>query len=352
MAAEQHPERFGVGRLFGLTSDAIVAAGLDDQRIVLWNPAAAALFGYNADDALGMRLDELVPPDLRAAHLEGIARYAATGTGPLVGAAAAEVAALTRQGDRRDISLSLTDLGDTTGQRVILAIIRDVTAQREAERSARRLNSMMRDFVAVASHDLRSPLTAISGFADLAATPDTTAESRSRALDIIKRSAARANRLVDDLLTLSQIEAGALPTNVERVAVREVTDEALRSSRIVAENRVEAATTVVADGDQVRRILDNYLTNAARYGRPPITVDANQRGPDVTIRVCDHGTGLEPDLAERLFVPFSAARSDSRGSTGLGLSIVRGLARANGGDAFYERTPDGVCFGVTLPSWT
>src|SRR5688572_14185320 len=82
---DQDPEAFGIGHLFWLTSDSIVAANLDDERIVLWNPSAERLFGYTAAEAIGMRLETLVPDDLRAAHLDGVHRYAATGEASLVG---------------------------------------------------------------------------------------------------------------------------------------------------------------------------------------------------------------------------------------------------------------------------
>lgn len=348
MVPEQHPDKLGIGHLFWLTSDAIVAADLDDHCIVLWNPAATSVFGYEADEALGMKLERLVPSDLRDAHLDGIGRYASTGSGALVGAGAVDVAALTRDGQRRDVSLSLTDLTGPTGQRVVLAMIRDVTDQRESERDLRRLNAVMREFVAIASHDLRSPLTTISGFADLLGNDQMPVEVRKRALETVKRNAELASRLVDDLLTLSQIEAGAIRTARGVVRLREIADEVMHSTGIAADNHIDPAAAAFADPDHVRRILVNYLTNASHYGRPPISLEADVSAPHVAVRVWDAGDGVDPDLVDELFSPFSPARSD-RSSSGLGLSIVRGLVRANGGDVFYEKTPSMVCFGVLLP---
>lgn len=107
--------------------------------------------------------------------------------------------------------------------------------------------------------------------------------------------------------------------------------------------------TVYADPDHVRRILVNYLTNAGHYGRPPIWVDAVLADDFVAVQVWDTGDGVAPTSVDELFTAFSPARSHRPTSSGLGLSIVRGLARANGGDAFYEKRSSAVCFGMLLP---
>lgn len=121
--AHQDPSEFGVGRLFWLTSDAIVAADLSTERIVLWNPAAERLFGYTAGEAVGMLLDRIVPNDLRDAHLTGVRRYAEGDVARLVGGEPVLVPAVTRSGDRRQIALTLTDVSNATDRRLVLAIV-------------------------------------------------------------------------------------------------------------------------------------------------------------------------------------------------------------------------------------
>ena len=346
----QQPDAFGIGHLFWLTSDAIVAASLDDQRIVLWNPGATRLFGYEADEAVGMALERLVPDDLRAAHLDGIGRYARTGRGDLVGAAAAEVAALTRTGERRDVSLSLTDLSVPTGDRVVLAIIRDVTAEKEARREIERLNTAMREFVAAIAHDLRSPLTTIRGFAGLltsAALPETR---RPEMIETIRRNAENGLRLVEDLLLLSRIESAAVRTEPAPLPVAELAAAVVTATGVDAEVRVPDDVLVLADVDHVQRILTNLLVNASRHGAPPFLVDHQSDGAEVRLRVSDSGSGVPERSVDGLFVPFSPLSDVRAGGTGLGLSIVRGLARANGGDAFYERIDGRTSFGVMLPA--
>ena len=110
---------------------------------------------------------------------------------------------------------------------------------------------------------------------------------------------------------------------------------------------------VHADPDHVQRILANYLTNAIKYGEPPIDVRLGSVHGFIEVRVVDRGPGVPVDFEPRLFGKFSRAEGTAtagRTGTGLGLSIVRGLALANGGDAWYERNvPRGSCFAVKLP---
>lgn len=351
---DQHPSHFGIGRLFWLTSEAIIGADLAAEEIVLWNPAASRLFGYAVDEALGMPLERLVPEALRPQHLAGIRRYRQGDAPPvLVGAGAVQVPARRKDGTLRDISLSLTDVSDGTSKRYVLAMVRDVTAVVEAERSLQRTNQAMREFVATASHDLRTPLTSVLGFArtlrDQSAALDDA--DREACIDAILRGATQASRLVDDLLTLSQLQAGVVATHAEAVPVAAVAREAAARSGVEASVEVDEALAVLADAHHVERILGNYLSNAARYGVAPIRVTAAVEDGVVVVRVCDAGDGVPEAFEDRLFTAFARADPSAGDGIGLGLSIIKGLAEANHGSVLYERAPDGsgVCFGIRLP---
>ena len=358
-AERQEPERFGIGRLFWMTSEAIIAADLDTERIVLWNPAATRLFGYEAGEAIGMPLEQLVPEDVRDDHLRGLRSYrdGEPGSGTLVGRGAVDLPGRTKSGEVRDIALSLTDVS-TTGDssvRHVLAVVRDVTAEREVERRLQRTNDAMRDFVATASHDLRAPLTSVLGFArtirdhgDLLGDED-----RAASVDAIVRGAEHATRLVDDLLTLSQLQAGVLVTMATTVEVAAAAAEAVRQSGVAASTSgVASGLAVFVDGLHLERILVNFLVNAGRYGRPPVrvTADGEADGSAVVVRVWDAGDGVPDGFVPRLFTPFARADPSRRDGTGLGLSIVRGLAEANGGEVSYERIEGSSAFGVRLPA--
>lgn len=349
----QRPEDFGIGRLFWVMSDAIVGADIHGDSIVLWNPAAERLFGYTAREAIGMSLTKLVPDELHAAHVAGISRFRSGGEPRILGGDAVEVPARTRSGDTVNIALTLADVSDGPDRRYIVAVIRDVTELRATQRDLEQVNTSMREFVATASHDLRTPLASILGFADLLADEETelAPAQRSEFAQAIVRNADRATRLVDDLLTMSQIQAGAVASRITSTSVKEVVADALASSGVEAEVHVEPGLLVKADSHHLERILVNLLTNAANHGGGAIAVRATRSGGAVDIRVCDQGEGVPEDFRPRLFQSFAKAAPDRREGTGLGLSIVRGLARAQGGDAFHEPAEGGGSqFGVRLPS--
>lgn len=217
------------------------------------------------------------------------------------------------------------------------------------------LNQAMREFVAIASHDLRSPLTSILGLASTLRRrwTDVPDENRLEFIGIIERQGHHLARMVEDLLTVSRIEAGALVTHAEVVAVREALDAIVKDfGREMPEIHVTCdEIEAIVDPDHLKRIVANYVGNAVKYGSPPVELEAHLAGDWVEIRVCDHGAGVPDELVPQLFGKFSRGEEGrAKGGTGLGLSIVQGLARANGGDSWYEpNPPHGSCFGVRLP---
>ena len=219
------------------------------------------------------------------------------------------------------------------------------------------LNHALRDFVAIASHDLRTPLTAITGFAAMLHErwELLDEDDKRQFVATIDRSAQSLASLVEDLLTISRLEAGALDTQRSVVVLSQVVNEAMRNFRDRAGEisvRVTDELQVSVDPGHLERIITNYLTNALKYGAPPFSIDAESVDGWVEIRVRDHGDGVPADFVPRLFVRFArAATASTKTGTGLGLSIVRGLAQANGGDAWYEiNDPQGSCFVLRLPT--
>lgn len=240
------------------------------------------------------------------------------------------------------------------------AIAERVTAELHAAKTElervndelRALNRSLRDFVAVASHDVRGPLTSILGLASTLVRRGELipADKRDHFLGVIENQARHLGRMVDDLLTISRIEAGELDTHAEVVTLREAIDRVIEGFEDRASGiRIEVADVcAMVDPDHLQRILQNYLGNALKYGAPPVAVEARAAGEWVEVRVRDHGDGVPEELRPRLFGAF-ARGEESQGGTGLGLSIVRGLARANGGDAWYEpNSGGGSCFCVRL----
>ena len=233
-------------------------------------------------------------------------------------------------------------------------------ALEEANAELRLADQLKSDFVSMASHELRTPLTSILGFSSTLrdywdSTPD---EDKLEYLDVIDRQARRLSRLVNDLLAMSRIESGKLDVRPARVDIGEVARAAIAGLGAPAEHVGVVGPDhldVAVDPDHAEQIVLNFVGNALKYGAPPIKVDLVDAGDLVEVRVCDEGEGIPDDFAPHLFEKFAQASTGStRGAsgTGLGLSIVQGLARANGGEAWFEpNQPKGSVFGVRLPKW-
>jgi signal transduction histidine kinase len=215
----------------------------------------------------------------------------------------------------------------------------------------------MREFVAIASQDLRTPVTVIKGFATaLESDADSIpAEQRQQFLGTIRRHADHLSVIIDDLLTTSRLDAGVVePTATDILLgpfLQRLSEDLAPEEPVVLD--LPDGLAVRCDPEHLQRMVTNYLVNAFRYGAPPVTLRARPRGDDVEIMVCDEGAGVPDDFTARAFDKF--ARVDKRHSretqgTGLGLAIVRGLARANGGDAWFTpNEPKGACFAIRIP---
>jgi signal transduction histidine kinase len=254
--------------------------------------------------------------------------------------------------EANELLAALADFTDVALRRARLA-----EGERRLADDLLQANEAMREFVAVASHDLRTPVAIIKGFtATMAVEWDRLGDAEKlEYLATISRQGDHLGRLVDDLLTMSKLDAEAVKPDLRSVRVGDVVLETLRDLGIEhnVEARVPDNLCVDADREHLLRIIRNYVENAVKHGRPPVSVVAYDAGPSVEIRVIDHGPGVPHDFRERLFQRFArASRGKGRevSGTGLGLSIVRGLAAAGGGDAWFESVePTGACFAVRLP---
>jgi len=229
----------------------------------------------------------------------------------------------------------------------------------------RRLERVRRDFVANVSHEFKTPLTAIQGFAEtlLGGALQDPQNSR-RFLGIIREHAARLARLTDDLLKLSQAEAGRLELEMHPFSVGGLIDACLETTRLKAEEKNLALTAdyppdlPLVRGDQacLREALQNLLDNAVQYTPPEggVMVRAALVDGQLSIAVTDTGIGIPQADQERIFERFyrvDAARSREVGGTGLGLSIAKHLVEAHGGRIRVEsEVGRGSTFTLLLPA--
>lgn len=351
------PRDFGIGRLFNSVSDAVIIGDIDSGTIVLWNRAAEALFGYPAEEALGQPLALIVAESLRAQHTAGLARYRKLRTGPLVGRTKpAEVVARAKDGREIPVELTLSPIeGDPSH---LLAIVRDVT-DREAARVSKELEQQRREFFAMASHELKTPLTSMSGYLQLAERYLGRGRTEE-ALTAVRSGLARVQEmsgLVDDLLNASRLEAGRFPVHPARADLRTVVTAALDRYGPDEQPRMRrtlAADPVIVNADAVRiqQVADNLVSNALKYGDgKPIFIDVRAEGAQAVLRVRDQGIGIPDADRSQLFLAFyRTSNTATIGGTGLGLFISRRVAELHGGRVVLERTgPQGSTFALSLP---
>jgi two-component system OmpR family sensor kinase len=219
----------------------------------------------------------------------------------------------------------------------------------------------LRQFVADAGHELRTPLSTIRGYAELTRTgalPDQPA--RDQAMERIEAETARLGVLVDELLLLARLDQHRPlnPTGVDLVALARdaVADAQIRDlSRAVSYHGPETATIVQVDADRIRQVLTNLLSNALIHTTPgtPVRVRLVSADGMVRLSVEDEGPGLSPDQVARVFERFyrvDASRGRASGGSGLGLAIVQSVVEASGGSVTCESSlAAGTTFTVALP---
>lgn len=226
----------------------------------------------------------------------------------------------------------------TGGGSVVLLV--DVTEMR-------RLEAVRSDFVANASHELKTPLTVIRAAAETVTDEDLPPDLRRKFLESIEGNTVRLQRLVDDLLDLSRYESGAWRPESERLEVEEAAWAAWGEQEAGAAERgiefeVVGRAQAVGDGAAVYQVFRNLFENSLRYvpdGRGRITVEISSRGGDVVVAVRDNGAGIPAAALPRIFERFyrvDTARSRQEGGTGLGLAIVRHLVSSMGGEVAAE----------------
>jgi signal transduction histidine kinase len=227
-------------------------------------------------------------------------------------------------------------------------------ANAQLEEANRRLAAVAEEqaqFFAVTAHELRAPVSVLSGAsATLAAHYELLEpDERTEITAAVGRSSQQLRRLLDDLLTAARLQARRLQLDLQPVDVEDVVRTAVTAARqsnrgVEIRTELEPGVTVEADPGRLVQVVDNLVTNAVQHGCGPVDVAMTVRPAVVEVSVRDAGGGVPADLRDRLFEQFST--SSSRG-TGLGLFLVRELARAHGGDAWYR--PDDHAFVVSLP---
>jgi PAS domain S-box-containing protein len=325
-------ERARLSEIVSHTSDGVFAVDLDG-RITTWNPAMHTLMGYSEEDAIGRRCEEVLGLGLIAVLADDD-----TGNGGL-----GMTTATTRDGVQKELRLRTSTIRDDDGAppaRII--VVRDAGEEMKAEQ-------IKRDFVSMVSHELRSPLTPLRGFLSslVEGTVDDAPEKRQEYYRIMLRQAQRLERVVNDMLDVSLIEAGGLVVDLQPVSLDHLLSRLVKEFREQHPDRPivlrdpDDSVIVFADPFRVEQVVLNLLSNAHKYtpAALPIRVSTMTCEGSVTIAVRDHGEGIAPEHREMIFDRFYRVQDGSASGqpgTGLGLYIAQTLVEAMSGRIWVD----------------
>ena len=325
------------------SSDDVIISKTLEGIVTSWNRGAERLYGYTAEEMIGQSIARIFPPERidefrdfmdRLSRGERISHH--------------DAVRIAKDGRRVDISVSVSPVADSAGRIVGAATI----AQDISER--KRMEATQRDFLAMVSHDLRSPLTVIRASAQLL---QRRGEYREATVETILAYADRMTRLIDDLTDVVRLEEGHLPLQrepLDLVALAREYAAAARQQSAGHTVRVEAPDAPVCGAwDRVRlgQVVENLLSNALKHGAKDgeVVVRVEQPAGEALISVRDFGPGIDPNHMPHLFDRFYRANTGSSG-LGLGLYISRILVEAHGGRIWAESQPgQGSTFTVALP---
>jgi PAS domain S-box-containing protein len=327
------------------------------HRITVFNRALARMSGWLAAEAIGKQHDEVI----RWARVDTDTDLAGAVAGgwPLPSAQPLYVEGDLRRrgGGSVGVGITYAPLFDSRGRLVnVIANVRDITRFREAD-------EIKSTFISVISHELKTPVALIKGYADTLTRQDAhwDPETARDSLAVIVEEADRLNALIDNLLDATRLEAGALPMERADVALDALACRVAERFRTQTESHEivvqfpEEFPLVEGDPVRLEQVLSNLVSNAIKYslegGR--IEISGRAKPSEVTVTVSDQGEGIPIEEQTRVFERFYRGAREQRGRTpgaGLGLYLARAIVEAHGGRMRLKSSPgEGAAFSFTLP---
>ena len=348
-----------LAKVMDVSIDAIIIMSLDG-KILSWNQGAVNQYGYSADEALKMYIDDIIPESKK---LDNIKLRAKVLEEEFVKSAYCK--RITKSGEVLDIWLTATVIKDVSGKPIqITTSERDMCEQIQKENFinlqkdlAEKANIQKTSFLANMSHEIRTPLSSIVGFAELLEIQENLSQStKDSYLQRIQQSGKHLSELIDDILDLTKIEAGQL--HIERMpfSPRKEVETVISSFRTTAEKHGiefnviyhgDIPDEIVSDPTRIRQILFNLIGNSIKFtqsGGIYITIKFKQESARFIFNVKDTGCGIESNKLSRIFDPFNQADDSMTrryGGTGLGLGLSRKLAELMGGELYLVESEVG-----------
>ncbi len=331
-----------------------------EGNVNTWNQGAERLKGYTALEIIGKHFSVFYPPDAIAAGKPAWELRQAIEQGKIED----EGWRIRKDGSRFWANVLITALhGDDGRLRGFAKVTRDLTERRQIEK-LQETDHQKNQFLAMLAHELRNPLAPMRTALHIVGNPEATPELVTRGREIAEHQVTHMARLLDDLIDVSRIGEGAIELRRETVDVASLIVSAVQRVRPLVQerqleltvDRIEGSLFVDADPTRLEQVLNNLLTNAAKYTDPGghIGVSADREGSTAVLRVRDTGIGVDAPMIPRIFDLFVQAerRVDrSVGGVGVGLTLVKKLVEMHGGSV-EARSPGrgkGSEFIVRLP---
>jgi PAS domain S-box-containing protein len=355
-ALDTEEATYRLAAIVSSSDDAIVSKDLNGI-VTSWNAAAERIFGFTADDMIGQSIRKIIPPDRQGEEDDVLARIR---RGDRV--EHFDTIRQRKDGTLVDISLTISPVRNSYG-RIIGAskIARDISERKRVEELLRQSMVLKDQFLSMVSHELRTPVATVLGNGQLLLHrgDKLQEEDKQQALADIVSETERLQRIIENLLTLSRVDAGRElrpePLHMPRLIDGAVDDFRRRAPgreiEVVVQGDVPFA---LGEASLVTHVMDNLLSNAAKYSPPgtkiEVLVDTDRGRPRVS--VMDRGMGFEGDEGSRLFTAFyrSHRATQTASGMGLGLAVCKRIVEVQGGTIEAQSRPGGgAIFSFTLP---
>jgi PAS domain S-box-containing protein len=366
---ENEQTRARLSKFFRHAPDAVVVIN-EKQEVAEWNLKSELIFGYTYEEAFGIPLSELIIPHrYREAHLQGMARFIKTGVGPVLNKTI-EISALHKNGSEFPVCLSISNV-KIDEEWMFVAFVTDITERKALEalaiqkenelRQSQQLDEHKTNFLSVASHELKTPLTSIKGYTQIASKhAENSGDSKLVSfLSKINQQTNKLDHLIGDLMDMSKIETGKLAIVKRQVDFDSFLKDAIDSLRQVVEQHPvillsSATVTVAIDTTRIEQVINNLVTNAAKYSESgsPIEISSYIKQQFLIVQVVDYGVGLAEENFDVIFDRFFRVKDISNhvSGFGIGLFICAEIIKQHHGHVWVEsELGKGSTFNFSLP---
>lgn len=348
--------------------DAVIVIN-EYQQIIEWNPRAEAIFGFTKEEISGKTLAEtIIPHQYRAAHHEGMQHFIKTGEGAVLNKTI-EITALHKNGKEFYINLSISNVM-LNGQWLFIAFLSDISERKKTEDAlirkeaelmqSRLLEEKKDEFISIASHEFKTPITTIKAFTQIALSAcKDCPEDVYMYLTKMDQSVNKLTFLLNELLDVSKLHTGKLSLSTTEINMQEILPEILDSIQHITNThkiilKQNAVAKITIDVVRIEQVITNLINNAAKYspGKDKIVVESIVSEGSVVISFTDYGIGIPAGELDKVFERFYRVDELSTRFSGLGIGLFVSseIIEQHGGKIWVESTDgEGSTFSFSLP---